>query len=180
MGPSQYFLPKFSMGWSRDDPNEKWFSIPSHPTLRKSRPIPSHPSQKSSKAFVTHKSSKNSLRLSQNQNLPKFCSVLTLPLSLKARTLFWLKWSACGVDYLDGQKHVSWTKMVFKNTWFHCTLQDGHFVAVENALIAQLFVEVLRFSVKSLTDNDETSFFYITEWIPFPLKTFFLFPLSRA
>ena len=54
--------------------------------------------------------------------------------------------------------------MVLKNTWFHCTLQDGHFVAVENALIAQLFVEVLRFSVKSLTENDErSSFFYIAE-----------------
>ena len=49
--------------------------------------------------------------------------------------------------------------MVLKNTWFHCILQDDHFVAVENALIAQLFVEVLRFSVKSLTENDESSFF---------------------
>ena len=66
--------------------------------------------------------------------------------------------------------------MVLKNTWFHCTLQDGHFVAVENALIAQLFVEVLRFSVKSLTENDESSFFYIAEWTLFPLQNHLLVP----
>ena len=137
------------------------------------------------------------------KNLPKLLSLRNLPkilyafpkqkpskvlLCLDSSTESQLRPELCSGSGSSGlhaeqmtwtDKKQSWTKMVLKNTWSHCTLQDCHFVAFENALISQLFVEVLRFSAKILTENNESSFFYIAERTLFPLKTFFQFPLLK-